>query len=146
MLMIQLQKKDAKLKERHSYGPRKEPKAVQLRRELEEIKDPWKRELCLIHQIAMEGSQIRAYEAMNRDPEEYGKNKQSATTALKYIADCSCDGTRLPYSCVSTNEFEQWHEEEIERNKFQVDENTKRHKKCLTKCFSLTIATIRKEQ
>jgi hypothetical protein len=148
-------KKDEKIRVRNSNGPRKEPKAGQLRRGLEEIKEARKRELCLIHQIAMEGSQIRAYAAMNHDPDEYRKNKQSAITALKYIADSSCDRTRLPYSCVSTNEFEQWaietnfeqwHEEEIERNRFQVDENTKRHKKCLTKCFSLTIVTIRKEQ
>jgi hypothetical protein len=42
----------------------------------------------------MEGSQIRAYAAMNRDPEEYRKNKQSAITALKYIGESSCDRTR----------------------------------------------------
>jgi hypothetical protein len=86
----------------------KKPKAVQLRRELEELKEARKRELCLIHQIAMEGSQIRASVAMNRNPDEYRKNKQSAITALKYIADSSFDCTRLPYSCASTNEFEQW--------------------------------------
>jgi hypothetical protein len=121
-----ISKKDEKIRVRNSNGPKKEPKAVQLRRELEEIKDARKRELCLIHQIAMESSQIRAYAAMNHDPDEYRKKKQSATTALKCIADSSCDRTRLPYSCVSTNEFEQWaietnfeqwHEEEIERHR-----------------------------
>jgi hypothetical protein len=49
-------KKDEKIRVRNSNGPKKEPKAVQLRRELEEIKDPRKRELCLIYQIVMEGS------------------------------------------------------------------------------------------
>jgi hypothetical protein len=90
----------------------------------------------------MEGSQIRAYAAMNHNPDEYRKNKQSAITALKYIADSSCDRTRLPYSCVSTNEFEQWaiqtnfeqwHEEEIERNRFIVDEKYKKTQEMLDK-------------
>jgi hypothetical protein len=90
----------------------------------------------------MKGSQIRAYAAMNRDPNEYRKNKQSATTALKYIDDSSCECRRLPYSCVSTDEFEQWaietnfeqwHEEEIERNRFQVDEKYKKIQEMLAK-------------
>jgi hypothetical protein len=79
---------------------------------------------------------------MNHNPDEYRKNKQSVTTALKYIADSSCDRTRLPYSCVSTNEFEQWaiqtnfeqwHEEEIERNRFEVDEKYKKTQEMLNK-------------
>jgi hypothetical protein len=93
---------------------------------------------------------------MNIGSIEYRKNKESEVNALKYIADSSCDRTRLPYDCVSTNEFEQWtietnfeqwHEEVIERNRYQVDEKyKKRCKKCLTKCFSFTIVTIRREQ
>jgi hypothetical protein len=93
--MIRLQK-GCKTQRKTFNGPRKEPKAVQLRRELEEIKESRKRELCLRHQIAMEGSQIRTYAAMNQGPDEYRKNKHSAITALKYIADSSCDRTRLP--------------------------------------------------
>jgi hypothetical protein len=42
--------------------------------------------------------------------------------------------------------FEQWHEEEIERNRFQVDEKYKKTQEMPDKMLQLKIATIRKEQ
>jgi hypothetical protein len=63
---------------------------------MQEMLERRKQDLNLRHLITVEGSQIRTYALMNTETEEYRKNKQSATIALKNIDDSRCDRQGYP--------------------------------------------------
>jgi hypothetical protein len=85
-------KKDDERKERHdSSRAKKEPKAVQLKTEMEEQKERRKQDINLIHLMTCEGSLLMHMQEWMQIPKSIEKNKEVAVKALKPIADSRCD-------------------------------------------------------
>jgi hypothetical protein len=125
-------KKDAERKARHeTNGERKEPKGIQLSKELSQIKEDRFQELNLMRETALFSRQINQWALNARNTEEYETNKELASRAIRLFEENHCDRTKFPYSYVSTQAFEEWasnteleswENDEIHLNSRNVDE------------------------